>query len=441
MQSIGGWFEKPLAVPLFLFFIALVSYGLLVNRLGYYWDDFPLTYIKNVFGSEGLTRYFSTNRPFWGLLYQLTFRMFNQPWQWQVSVLVWRWLSAVILWLFIREIWSKPKYISLWVSTLFLVYPGFTQQHISVVYSNLFIILDCFLLSLYFNIKAARQGGASRPSRKVWLWHSIALLFSLFNLLAMEYFFALDILRPLFIWIALGEVKFDRKKRVTVTFLNWLPYLALWLIVTIWRIFFFNYQTHNYQMIFFKSLQRSPGKAIISLFIDIAKSLWVVLVRAWGKIFSLPDISQIGIRTTVVTSFIIIFVMGVSFWFLWKNRTGSTNKGIGWSMVLAGLVACIFAGVPWWLIGIAPSLGFPNNRFTLPFMLGVSLIIVGILVLLPIKLWIKVTIMVHPGRICGWQPIPSGKSVSERLGGTTTVLLAARLEGTWIRSRDCNHDQ
>ena len=393
IQIIGEWLEKPLAVPISLLIVALISYGLLINRLGYFWDDFPLTYIKNVFGSEGLVRYFSTNRPFWGILFKITFSIFNQPWQWQVSVLIWRWLSAVILWLLLREVWPKPKYIALWVSMLFLVYPGFKQQHISVVYSNLFIVLDCFLLSLYFNIKAVRGGGGSRLSRKVWLWHSIALLLSLFNLLAMEYFFALDLLRPLFIWCALGDENYNRKERVKATLLNWLPYLALWFVVTVWRVFFFNFQTHNYQMLFFQSLQKSPINAIVSLVKDIGTSLWVVLVSAWVKVFRLPNISQLGMRTTIVTIFIIVVVTGISIWYLWQNQKGPKKQGGGWSILLVGLIACLLGGVPWWLIGLAPSLGFPNSRFTLPFILGVSLIMVGLLEVLPIKSWIKPLIL------------------------------------------------
>jgi hypothetical protein len=251
MQNINKWLEKPLIVPIFLFIIAFISYGLLFNRLGFFWDDFPLTYIKNIYGSEGLARYFSTNRPFWGVLYQITYSVFKEPWQWQLNSIFWRWLSAVILWLLLREIWSKPKYIAIWVSIIFLVYPGFHQQSISVIYSNFFIVLDCLLLSLYFNIKAVRQSGGSKPNRKVFLWHLIALFLSLFNLLTLEYFFALDLLRPLLIWFTLREEKDDLKKRIKLTMINWLPYLALWGLVTVWRSFFFSFQTQNYQMLLF----------------------------------------------------------------------------------------------------------------------------------------------------------------------------------------------
>jgi len=393
INKIGEWFEKPLAVPLFLFGIALASYGLLINRLGYFWDDFPLTYINTVYGSEGLTRYFSTNRPFWGLLYQITFNIFNQPWQWQVNAFIWRWVSAVILWVLLREIWPKQKYISIWTSILFLVYPGFTQQHISVIYGNLLFVLDCFLLSLFFNIKTLRQSVGAKLGWKGWIYTTLALLLSLYNLISMEYFFALELLRPLLIWFSLGVEELNRKIRVKVTILNWLPYLILWIGIAFWRIFIFRYQTNNYQMNFFKDLLNSPFNAIVSVLKDIGISLGVVFFSAWGKIFQPMNISEVGLRTTLVTIFIIILLIGATIWFLWINRKDIQDKSNGWSILLLGFIACLLGGVPWWLTGLPPSLRFPSDRFTLPFILGVCLIVTGILIILPLRSWMKVIII------------------------------------------------
>jgi hypothetical protein len=393
MQKIGEWFERPFAVPSVLLFNAFFSYGILINRLGYYWDDFPLTYIKNVFGSDGLVRYFSTNRPYWGILYQITYRIFNQPWQWQLNALLWRWLSAVILWLLLREIWPKPKYIATLVSILFLVYPGFKQQHISVIYSNLFIILDCFILSLYFNIKAVRLSGGLKPNKKSLFWHAIALILSLFNLLALEYFFALDLLRPFLVWYAIKDEKYNRAKRIKITLVNWLPYLALWGLVTIWRVFFFSFQTHNYQMGMFQSLEVSPLNAISKLIKDIGTSLWVVIVSAWAQVFRSPNISELGLRTTIVTVFIILLMIGLTFWYFMQNRKNPSEKGGHWSIIFVGLLACILGGIPNWLTGLLPSVSFPNDRLTLPFILGVSLIIAGLISIVPIRLWMKFVII------------------------------------------------
>jgi hypothetical protein len=387
------WIGHPFAVPILLLFIAIVSYGFLINKLGYYWDDFPLAFIKNIYGSAGVEQYFSTNRPFWGVLYQISFNLLNQPLLWQINALVWRWLGAVILWLLLGEVWKQQKNIALWASLLFLVYPGFKQQHISIIYSSMFIVLDCFLLSLYLNIKSLHRPSDHKPNWKVWLLTGLALLLSLYNLLALEYFFTLELLRPLLIWFALSGENLDRRKRMKVTFTNWLPYLILWVLITIWRVFFFSFQMHNYQMLFFDNFRESPINAILTLVSDIGKSIWVVLVNAWIEVFKPPVIAQLGLRTTIVTLVLIFLSAVISILYLLLNRNNSDNRKKYGAVLFLGMAACLLGGVPWWLTALPPTLKFPSDRFTLPFILGVSLIIVGILGLLPIRLWMKSVIL------------------------------------------------
>ncbi len=69
---------KKILPALVLFLVAVLAYGLLGLRLGFYWDDLPITWIRYTLGSEALTRYFSTNRPVWGLLHQVTTRLIPQ---------------------------------------------------------------------------------------------------------------------------------------------------------------------------------------------------------------------------------------------------------------------------------------------------------------------------------------------------------------------------
>ena len=44
-----------------------------------------------------------------------------------------------------------------------------------------------------------------------------------------------------------------------------------------------------------------------------------------------------------------------------------------------GLVAILLAGGPFLLTGLEVTTAYPANRFTLPFMLGVSLVLAGLL--------------------------------------------------------------
>jgi len=66
---------KRLHPAIILLVVAILSYGLLIPQMGFYWDDLPMSWIRYQLGPEALTQYFSTNRPVWGVLYQATTRI------------------------------------------------------------------------------------------------------------------------------------------------------------------------------------------------------------------------------------------------------------------------------------------------------------------------------------------------------------------------------
>ena len=187
--------HQNILMPFVLLFVCTLSYGIFIPRLGFYWDDWPINWIAQNLGTEGLARYFSTNRPYWGKIYALTTQILGgNPLSWQVFALLWRWIAALSLWLLLKELWKNNYDIANWTAVLFLVYPGFRQQHISLVYSHFFIVLTAFLLSLYFCILGIRK-------RKHFIWLTIiSLLLSFINLICLEYFFVLELIRPFLIW-------------------------------------------------------------------------------------------------------------------------------------------------------------------------------------------------------------------------------------------------
>jgi hypothetical protein len=58
-----------------------------------------------------------------------------------------------------------------------------------------------------------------------------------------------------------------------------------------------------------------------------------------------------------------------------------------------GLLAMLFAGGPYWLAKLELTLGFPASRFTISFMLGVSLLLAGLLELLPARARLGIVVL------------------------------------------------
>lgn len=381
--------------PVVLLLVGAVCYGLLIPWLGFYWDDWHFIWISQRMGSAGLARYFMTNRPYWGMIYQFSTALLKSvPWHWQVFGLFWRLMSALSLWWLLRLIWQKAPEAADWVSVLFLVYPGFDQQEIAITYGHFFLVLTAFFLSLVFMVLALRNPGW------YWLYTVLALLFSFVNLLTLEYFFLLDLVRPLLVWVVLGETlpeKQSQKKRFLQTMSVWLPFLLLFLGMTIWRAFFFKVQTHNYQPLLLGQLKLQPLQTMLGLAGLVLHDLWMTSFGAWGKAFVLPSVTVLGARTFELYALVVILTAFLLIFYLLKRKpkiTSDQNPG-RWALpaIGIGLFTMFVAGWPFWLTGLQIGLVYPVSRFTLPFIMGVSLFMAGLLGLIPGKQWIKLVVL------------------------------------------------
>jgi hypothetical protein len=383
-----------LAPPLLLALVAVLAYGLLIPQLGFYWDDMAMSWIRYQLGPEAMTQYFSTNRPVWGLLYQVTTRLFPQvPLYWQVFALFWRWLTGVLAWLVLRELFPRQPRLTLGAALLFLVYPGFNQQAGAYLYSHFFIVLNFFLFSNYLMLRA-RQGS-------YWLKTGFGMLFSALNLWMHEYFFVLELMRPAVLWIALRDEDLDLRTRLRRTLGLWAPYLAVFVAAVFSRLFIFNNQVYE---IGGDQAVTSPFKLLAT----IPSSLWTVTVAAWAQVFRLPDLTIDGPRTTLVYGAVALVTYGVLVLVLFSRQAydqeRSERKDALWVIGL-GLFILLVAGWPFWLTGVPVSLGYPANRATLSFMLGVSLLLGGLLALLPRQLnWLLLAVFVSlaAGRQFQW---------------------------------------
>ena len=379
---------------LILALFAILSYGILIPWLGFYWDDFPMAWIAETYGSEGLARYFSTNRPIWGLLYRVTTPLLGAtPWHWQVFALFWRVGAAASFWFLLRLVLPKQPQVALWASLFFIVYPGFKQQPIALLYSHFFIVMAFYLWSLIFNFMALRL--ARQPGRKAaaWLLTGLALVLSLANLLMLEYFLFLELIRPILIWLAFKDEPGNRKDQIKRTLLAWLPYLSLFVGVLIWRTFFFQYQTQNYDLVFFERLRSDPLAAIGKMGADIGVSLYQVLAAAWIEIFNFPRPDVLGRWTFLLYVTLLVGAVILALVYQLLVRPGGSNRDESkdWALPVIGIGIgmCLLAGAPFWLIDLMPTGQFPTDRFSLPFMIGACLVLTGLLGLLPFKAWAK----------------------------------------------------
>ncbi len=206
---------------------------------------------------------------------------------------------------------------------------------------------------------------------------------------SIEYFFGLELLRPIFIWMALGKRFYTTREKVLRVILVWLPYLLLMGAFLFWRIFIFSFK--HYQPVLLNELVQTPAETLKSLFLTILDHLRLAVYGAWRQVFQVPKDSE----RPLVFLILVACALVISFWyakFRYKSPSipgpddgGSFKSWISEALLIGG-VSLVIGGIPIWIVGLPLSLSFPWDRSILPFMLGSSLILTaGVFGLLQIR--------------------------------------------------------
>lgn len=396
--------------PVVILGVCAAAYGLMIPYIGFYWDDWPFTWIYDTYGPAGLTIYFETKRPVLAFIYQITMPLVgNVPWKWHIFGLAWRWISAAALWALLRAVWPKRRELAVWAALLFAIYPGFDQTYIPIAYAHYFLTESFFFASLLLTVLAVRAW-LRGEKRRFWLLTALALAASLVNLLTTEYFFLLELVRPLLIWVVLAQEEGNEKPVWNRALTLSLPYLVIFLVPVVWRVFFFEHQTFSYSPVLLEQLRQDPGGTLSHLAGTVLHDLWLVSGGAWGKAFRVPQAADLGranwLRYWVLAA---VVALGIGVYlFRMKVRPeqviilegdevrGEDHDEDRRSALQAlgiGLFAMFIAGWPFWVTGLPLALAFPNSRFTLSFMLGVSLVVAALIRLLPRWRWLRAALV------------------------------------------------
>jgi len=194
-------------------------------------------------------------------------------------------------------------------------------------------------------------------------------------------------MRPFIIFIFIqqnlaAEKKSYSKHLALQTFIKWLPYLLTWLADVFYRMFVFSNQ--DYKSSLLTDLRTQPAAAILTLIKSIFSDLWLVSAKAWALVFHFPVPATDGPLTTLFYAFVVVVTALLTAVLLWRVRdeTQQKNSFALWPTGL-GFVTMLVAGIPYWLAKFDVTLGFPANRFTISFMLGVGIFLAGLLELFP----------------------------------------------------------
>ncbi|MCE1254687.1 MAG: hypothetical protein LWX83_14190 [Anaerolineae bacterium] len=365
-------------VPAALLAFCLVAFGLLIPTLGFYWDDWQMIWFNYTTGPAGLFQAFQGDRPFLALTFFLTSLIARPvPLDWQIMGLLTRFGLALSFYWMVRQIWPKAGEVGAWAALLYALYPGFKQQHISVIYTNGFILLALFNLSIGW------MALALRTPKRYWLYTILALLSFAFCTFSTEYYVGLELIRPLIIFILLGRSIKNLKPRFWSSVKHWLPYIAIMCVFLIWRVFIFQFPTYHPALI--EQTQTNYFSKFTYLLYRIVFDIYQTGWLTWLQSFQFPSLKDFAASSNIASWGISLGALLLALIYLFRLKTddgspvGDEKTGISKEFILVGAFTLLVAGWPYWIVNLPIDLYYQYDRFTLSFMLGSALLLTGLI--------------------------------------------------------------
>lgn len=363
-----------------LLLTALGTYGYSLRQMGFYWDDWQAVFIGRLGDPSLFHSYFAYDRPLSGWTYELTFPLFgSNPAAWQLFTITLRWLTSVGMWLALRGLWLAHAEAAGWMALLLMVYPGFLQQPVSVAYSQHFMCYALFTFSL------AAMVWAYRRPRWFYLLTALSVIAGLAQMLTMEYFSGLEMLRPLILWFLLADERQPRT-RVKLVLRRYLPYALALVVFLVYRFMVFpqlSPDPDSNKPLLLMDWRAAPWATSVHLLQMILQDSTHMLLFAWTNMIK-PQVIDLNAGFTLFSWLVGALLAGLSgMWLLNAGKKAAPDAAaridrFGGQVFWLGGAALLLGGLPIWVTNRQVILGTWSDRFSLAPMFGVVILVVAL---------------------------------------------------------------
>ncbi|MDR3576733.1 MAG: hypothetical protein P4L50_22950 [Anaerolineaceae bacterium] len=351
-----------------------------IGHLGFYWDDWQVVFLSHIHSAQAYWQYFLSDRPISAWTYILTVPILGmQSTRWQIFNLLVRWAGVLSFCWALRGVWPARIWPIRWTGLLLAVYPGFTQQTISVAYSQHFITFALYAISLGLMVWAVRD------PKRFWLFTSLALFTALAQMMTMEYYVGLELLRPVFLWFLIHQ-KGEKVQSSALKVLKlWAPYLVVLGLFAYWRLVLFaklsTSPDPNYPGILHQ-LATNPLTTVVTFIQKALQDSVYISLFAWVNTI-LPSTIDLTLKATLFSwalGLVVALLVVVYFWKTEKEIPAAANSdSFAIQSILAGVLGVILGGLPVWATGHQVIVGNFSDRFTLGSMAAAALLLVGLI--------------------------------------------------------------
>lgn len=363
---------------LLLLGVATITYGFMAPYLGIYWDEWHIfnAFTRNPDINPNLIYH---DRPFAGKIQWPLVKLvgFDNPEVWQAFSILMRWLATVGVYFLVMSLQARLKGThssALLISLLFLVYPGFTQQAMGLLYGFGWMVLAFWIFSLIFHNYSLRGTGL-----KKYFYISLSLTLMLVAILSYEALFGLELMRMVLLWYWLRNSNLTLKKY----FKNIVLFMTVWASFFYWKVFLY-VPTRNAldSNRIFKDISGEP----LVWFVNKLKVAVVdnvdLLITSWGKSISYNFNGVDWYDKAILMPWVLALLVSLILYFyltlISHRKTVATNFG-GNKFILIGFLFVFFGMSIVWFSGRNINIGSGTDRYMMLGMLGASIIIFSVI--------------------------------------------------------------
>ena len=367
--------------PWILLGVSLVAYGTLIWDLGFYWDDWEILYLSKAAENPSDIFLFPF-RPLHVLLDILTVKLIGlRPIYWHLLMLLVRYLGGLVYWLILQEIWPNETKRNAWVALIFLVYPSFLHQSMGVVYRQHFTTVLLFLISVWLMIQGYKLWKSKNKRGPFWIIFALSLVTGMMHLFVTEYLAGMELWRPAILLILVLEEKPLWKQRLRSVFFFWLPYLVYLMVYVLWRLTYVKTVIDDpNKAVLLEQFGKNPLGTFLNLIVSVIQDSVFVLFTSWGDLLQPESINLIPSNILI---FGLMVIIGLTLSFLIPKLAKSDGKYHGHSTeiqaILLGGYGLLLGLAPAWIIGRNVFAGRYDTRFSIPALVGVSLLLVTVI--------------------------------------------------------------
>ncbi len=373
MKIVKKSLDGPL-FPILLLVILGLTWGMQLSKFGFYLDDWVSLSAYEQGGISALKQYaINDSRPFMYYFLAAAFKICGTSRiKWQLVTLSQRFWAALFSWLLIRVIWPKRWDIAAFSSIIFMIFPFFKHQALSITYHQIW--LQYAMVSGSFLLTALAME-AKNPWKK-WLCWAFSWIIYAVQLIPTEYYLTVEFSRFILIWIILTHRQIPVKKRIVKSIEIYLPYMLLLLIYLYYRFVILPSQMNDRNVIeVFDSTKGAKG-VILYLIEMLFQYTVMAVIGVWFKSLN-PSYFDLTIPNTLYAAGMgILMTAAIYFLFRTASRKKEISDGESDSkeIFILGIIAAFLGFWPGIMINVSPAQELTyHDRFLIPSFWGISL--------------------------------------------------------------------